>query len=261
MIISYITPVVAGCPGVAAVSITVGPAIAASYLYPAGSVTLCNGSPETLSVSTPGGGPGLSYQWSVSGLNIAGATDLTFTDSLPGLVTVDVSNGQCDDVLPGVTVLPKPDPIITLDTLADELLAGSYTRWQWYLNGLPIPGATSNYTPDNNIPGSVYTVVVWDINNCSDTSASFIVPGNVGVKNVYTGNEVRVYPNPVSNVLHIDAPFKVFVSILTPDGKELIERKEAVSVNVGQLPDGMYMIMVYDENDILVKTDKFVKME
>ncbi len=260
--ISYATPVAGGCPGLALAAITVGPAIAASSISPAGPLTLCNGTPITLDVSTPGGGPGLTYQWSSDGTDITGATDLSYTDSLPGSVTVAVSNGVCSDILPTVTILPKPDPIITLDTLGNVLLAGSFTRWQWYLNGDPIPGATSNFAPDNNIPGSVYTVIVWDINNCSDTSAPFIVPGTIsGVHTVYTGKDIKIYPNPASNVLHIDAPIKVFVSILSPDGKELIARKEAISVNVGQLADGMYVIMVYDENNTLLKTDKFVKME
>jgi len=34
-----------------------------------------------------------------------------------------------------------------------------------------------------------------------------------------------------------------------------------VSINVGQLSDGMYMIMVYDENNTLLKAEKFVKMQ
>jgi len=53
----------------------------------------------------------------------------------------------------------------------------------------------------------------------------------------------------------------VFVSILSSDGKLLISHREAVSINVSDLADGMYMIMIYDENSNLLKTGKFMKMQ
>ena len=110
------------------------------------------------------------------------------------------------------------------------------------------------------IAGDTFTVVVTTLNGCSDTSAPFIFPGVNKVQEVNL-RKVKIYPNPATSILHIDAPVRVFVSIATPDGKTLIDHKEAVSINVGQLSDGMYMIMVYDENNTLLKAEKFVKMQ
>jgi hypothetical protein len=44
-------------------------------------------------------------------------------------------------------------------------------------------------------------------------------------------------------------------------GKVLLEQKEATDINIGPLANGMYMIMVYDENKLLLKTTKFAKVE
>ena len=110
--------------------------------------------------------------------------------------------------------------------------------------------------------GSIYTVVVGDVNGCSDSSGIFVVPGTpASVNNVISAASIRIYPNPVSSILYIDAPGKTFVSVISADGKVLIDRDEAISLNVSGLADGVYLIMVYDTNNILVKTDKFVKMQ
>jgi len=73
--------------------------------------------------------------------------------------------------------------------------------------------------------------------------------------------DVKIYPNPVSSILHIDAPVKVFRRCFQPRWQLLMSRREAISVNVNDLAPGMYMIMVYDENDVLLKTDKFIKVQ
>ena len=114
----------------------------------------------------------------------------------------------------------------------------------------------------DTIQGSIYTIVVGDANGCTDTSSVFIYGGtSLKVQNNMSSADIKIYPNPVTSVLHIDAPAKVLVSVVSTDGKVLIERKEAISLNVGQLSDGMYIIMVFDENNTLLKTEKFVKMQ
>ena len=53
----------------------------------------------------------------------------------------------------------------------------------------------------------------------------------------------------------------VNVSILSVDGKTLIAQKSANSIDISQLANGMYLIMIYNENDMLLMTSKFVKSE
>ena len=257
---SYTVTDLSSCTASAIYPVTVGAGIAATSVLPGASATLCHGNPVNLSVSPAP--TGVTYEWFVDGTLISGAFSDTYTATTPGSYTVVLNNGSCTETLSGTTVLATPSPVITLDSPANLLFAGPYVTFQWYLNGAPIAGATDNNVMMTAPAGSIYTVVVGDVNGCSDSSGIFVVPGTpASVNNVISAASIRIYPNPVSSILYIDAPGKTFVSVISADGKVLIDRDEAISLNVSGLADGVYLIMVYDTNNILVKTDKFVKMQ
>src|SRR6202012_5004022 len=93
-------------------------------------------------------------------------------------------------------------------------VSGSYTTYQWYLNGQIITnanGATYNVTGNGN-----YTVMVTGSTGCSETSAIKTITG-MGVANVTNSNEVSIYPNPAVSNVFIDAPVSVNVSISDMD--------------------------------------------
>ncbi len=261
-VISYTVTNSFGCSVAATQAVNVGNVMPASAMVPGTSATLCHGNPVNLTVVTAGSG--LGYQWSVGGTPISGAMSDNYIASTPGFYTVTLDNSTCQVTLPGVNVIASPMPVIALDTAAPLLYTGSFSAYQWFKDGSPITGATSGIIAYGNIPGT-YRVLVTDGNGCSDTSAVYIVPGDTtigtAVGNIISAKDIKVYPNPVSSVLHIDAPAKVFVTILSADGKVYINHQEAISINVSDLADGMYLIQVYDENNTLVKTDKFVKIQ
>jgi len=257
--ISYSVTNTSGCTTRVFYPVTVGAAMPTAAIVPAGSATICHESPVTLSVLTSDS-TGITYQWSVAGGAIAGATNSWYIATTPGIYTATIDNGTCSEILSGTNVVTSTVPVITYDTAASLLITGTYTTYQWYKNGAAIPGATSN-TTTYGTNGDVFIVVVSDGNGCTDTSAAYIVPGNVKVVDQHMSADVKIYPNPVSSILHIDAPVKVFVSVSSLDGKVLMERREAISLNVNDLAPGMYMITVYDENDVLLKTDRFVKVQ
>ncbi|MCW3121253.1 MAG: hypothetical protein JWQ38_745, partial [Flavipsychrobacter sp.] len=162
----------------------------------------------------------------------------------------------CFVTLSNVNVVNPPVPVILYDTVANVLYTGSFSKYQWYVNGTAVD--TTYSTP--RMSGGTYSVVVSDNNGCSDTAVYiFDAPVITHVNQVISAADIRIYPNPVSSVLHIDAPAKVTVTIMSADGKMLLAQKEAVSINVSQLANGMYMIMIYDENNMLLKAEKFVK--
>ncbi len=261
--ISYTVTNLAGCSTSATYPVTVGGSMPVSALLPVGSATICHGTPVDLSVVTTGGGGGLTYTWYKNGIVIPGATTAFYTADSSGLYTATISNGTCSETFSGTTVLAPPVPIITLDTIPNLLFTGSFTGYQWYLNGVAIPGATSNNTLMSAPDGSVYTVVVSDANGCTDTSAIWVVGGvpSLHTQPVSISSEIKIYPNPATTILHIDAPVKVLVSVISIDGTVLIDHKEAITLNVDQLSNGMYLIMVYDENKNLLKTEKFTKIQ
>ncbi len=246
-----------GCPSTTAIGLPVGNAMPASAVLPVGSATLCGG-PVSMSVVSSGGTPS-SYQWLYNGTVITGADSATYMADSAGFYTAILGNGTCELTLTGSNIVAPPAPVITYDSVTNILFTGSFATYEWFLNGHPISGANSSVISATG--DGVYSVVVSDGNGCHDT-ASFTIGVPTGVSTQQVAKNIRIYPNPATSILYIDAPGKVFVSVLSPDGKVMIERKEAVSLNVSQLADGMYMmIMIYDENNTLLRTDKFVKMQ
>ena len=252
-----------GCSGSALQNITVGNAMPASTLSPS-NATLCNGTPINMLLSTSGSG--LTFQWSVNGNDIAGATNSSYVADTTGTIGITINNGTCSETLTTNIAMP-PHPMIGYNSAGNYLYTSTYSTYQWYKDGVPVTGANSSlFTPTG--AGS-YKVVVSDANGCYVASAPYTVTGGSGgggggggtaVSNTPVITDVKIYPNPATLVLKIDAPVVVDVTIISPDGKVIITQKQATSVDVSQLANGLYIIMVYDENSTLLRTDKFAKM-
>ncbi|GAA4344297.1 PKD domain-containing protein [Flaviaesturariibacter amylovorans] len=107
-----VTSAGSSCPGPARTfSITVHPAPQGLLLRPADSV-LCPGTPVPLHATG-----GTSYQWSVNGVPIAGATGALFGATGPGRYTVQVTNAAgCSAPAPGfVTLRLPPTPAVAFE--------------------------------------------------------------------------------------------------------------------------------------------------
>jgi hypothetical protein len=160
-----------------------------------------------------------------------------------------------------VTQNPLPNPLVSFD--------GSYMRtqtyfvtYQWYYNGSVIPGATSSSM--HAIANGNYKVAVTDTNGCQSMSDIYILSNytggtGVGVKNVNLDQQIRIYPNPAANTVHIESPVTVRTAISSIDGKVLIS-KTSDNIDISGLADGVYIMRIYDENGTAVKTEKLVKV-
>ena len=256
--ISY-TVTSAGCSGYATYTMNVGPAIPGLSVLPLTSATLCHGNPVNMHVSSLT--PGLSYQWLADGSPISGATNSGYVADTIGLYSVIVSNGVCSQLLTGPNVIEMTNPVIGY-TPPNILFTGSYALYQWYRNGTAIAGANSSIV--HVTLSGTYMVIVEDGNGCKDTATYVVTGGGGGTTKVdpnTTISEIRVYPNPVTSSLLIDAPVVVDVVVLTVDGRKVLEQQDAKAVDVSKLASGLYMIMVYDQQHILLKTAKFSKAE
>ena len=122
-----------------------------------------------------------------------------------------------------------------------------------------IPGATSA-TYVEAIGGN-YTCQVSNGSGCTETTAPYFVTGGVGsgVANVNNNGSVNIYPNPASSMIHINANVSVRTRILSPDGKVVVDVKDQADVDVSSLATGIYIIMIYDQDDLLLHTDKMIK--
>ena len=264
--ISYTVSSAFGCLNSAVYPITIGNAMPASAILPADtSLTLCHGLPENLVLNTTSTS-GITYQWYMNGSPISGATTTSYIVTVPGQYILQLNNGTCLLNMPYTDVIAPPNPIIGYNSTGPSLFTGSFATYQWFLNGVAITtissGSSSAVYPVT-LNGS-YTVVVSDANGCFDTSAAFVYPTDTlttGVSTISGNSEINIFPNPASSMLHIDAPMSVNVSVMSIDGKIIMEQKKVTDINIAALPNGMYIIRIYDDKNMLLKNQKFTKIE
>jgi hypothetical protein len=129
--------------------------------------------------------------------------------------------------------------------------------YQWYdaIQGL-IPGATSISTAA--VYFGFYWVVVTDGNGCMSESAHHPYNASIGFGDVSSAG-YRIYPNPTSEMVHIEAPVNVRATITSVDGKVLIDRPNAKDISIKDLADGLYLVTLYDQEGIQISVTKLIK--
>lgn len=146
-------------------------------LVPSGSVSFCSGDSTLLSVS---GGTNADFQWFLDGAPISGATTNSYYANTSGVYNCTKTNtaGCTDSAAVGVTVveLSSPNVVLTPSGSAEfcagdsvELNVNNASQYQWYLNGAPITGATTD-TYFANLDG-IYNCMITDTNGCLDSAA------------------------------------------------------------------------------------------
>jgi hypothetical protein len=224
-----------------------------------GDTAFCDGGKITLQVSTAD--TGLGYRWKNGAATIPLATADFLEVATTGAYTVVLTRSHftgCSDSTPAVliTVHPLPVPVITWDGLEVRTDTG-HVSYQWYAGSQAIAGATAAaWQPGTN--GS-YTVTVTDSNGCTGTSQAYNVT-NVGVPQAGAlSSGIRIYPNPASGRVYVDADFPVYITVLTLEGREVIQPHPGPFADLGNLASGMYLLQVRDASGTLIRTEKLVK--
>jgi hypothetical protein len=246
-----------GCVGTATKTITVLPAPDAT-IAPAGYINICQD--DTVYFTAKAGY--VNYQWLLYGGQFQAGPSNTASTFTGGYYTLRVTDAAgCTATTPSpsvITVTQSPIPYITMVGGNLEAPAG-YSFYEWYLNGVLIPGANNRvYTPAAN--GS-YTVWVLDATpqHCLGKSQPFLLTG-VGVSGTTVADAIRLYPNPSNDVVHIESPVQVNVSVSAMDGKQLLYGKDVREIHIGALPDGIYRVLITDKQGNYLRTDKITKV-
>jgi hypothetical protein len=209
----------------------------------------CTGSSTGSVDITPIGGnscaPGYSFLWST------GATTQNLTNVPGGTYTVTVTDPMGCTGTQTATVPVTAGPTPTISSAGNVLTSNqSWVTYQWLLNGVPIPGATSaNYT--GTVTGD-YTLVVTDANGCSGTSG-LIHLEIVGVQDQMNWPILSIHPNPARNSFQLTtaAPigFAFTVSIHDVFGRKLFVQEfegmaHSAEFDVRNLSAGNYLVEV-----------------
>jgi hypothetical protein len=177
-----VTITVNGCTSAAGTTnVVVNATPATPTISAGGATTFCTGGSVTLTSSSASGN-----QWYLNGNPIGGATSNTYNATASGNYTVVVTSGSCNSASAATTVTVNPipaTPTISAGSATTFCAGGSVTLTsssasgnQWYLNGNPIGGATSN-TYNATASGN-YTVVVTTSGCNSVASAATTVTVN-----------------------------------------------------------------------------------
>jgi hypothetical protein len=227
------------------VTVSVPPA---AFITVSGPMDLCQGDSVLLTANS---GAGYTYQWLQTNTNIPGATSSSYSANSTGVYSVKVTNGPCSATSTGaiVTKYPPPSPII-VKSGAILIVSQTYSSYQWYLNGVLIPGATGiNYVSTQ--PGT-YHVVVTDSHGCTGPSNPLVI---TGVNDLSSEAGLNLFPNPNNGVFTLKGEIpisvrSVFVTIRDVSGK-LVHHEELSlkgeldqQIDLRQLPAGVYNLQL-----------------
>jgi len=233
-----------------------------------GNNSLCAGTTGVVYTTEPGM---TSYNWSVptGGVITSGGTPTdntaTVTWNTAGAQTVSVNyvNGICAASSPtvyNVTVNAVPNtPVITTsgDTLRSNISSGN----QWYLNGNPIAGQTSQTLI------ATTTGHYWDMitnGNCSSDTSHHIYLVITDIKTDVSATNVQIFPNPNNGSFTLTFNFpgneNFDLSVFNAAGMKIFAKTNCYSngqdkkeIDMGKVPPGIYSLVL---ENIFIKTVK-----
>jgi hypothetical protein len=227
------------------------------------SSTVVCGSSGTVNLIATGTGV-TSYSWST------GATTSSISVSPTVTTTYTVTGtGACGTATAMTTVSMGAAPTVTATSSSSTMCinnsvvimangsAGSTYQWN--------TGATTASISVSPTTTTVYSVTAT--NSCGSTTVSITqyVSLCTSLKEL-SGSEVRLYPNPASELIHVALPSSLLsghVSIEISDavGKVVIKEsltKDASTLKLGQIEQGIYFFKIL-LNDELISTGKIMK--
>ncbi|MEI8202348.1 MAG: T9SS type A sorting domain-containing protein [Bacteroidota bacterium] len=188
--------------------------------------------------------------WIINPGNISGTgTTYTLSGIAAGTYTYTVTNAAtCVSVASANVVIDAQPSIPATPTVANNnnvLSSSATTGNQWYNQATgAISGATSqNFTVTAN--GSYYVIVT--VGACSSDTSNIVTITNVGLESLRNNNSIKVYPNPVSNLLTIELNGNTVTTnfeILNSIGQEIFKGTILVKavVQTSSFAPGVYVI-------------------
>ena len=213
-VITYSVTSALGCVGFATKSITVGPTPLPDGISYNGTLSVCVGSYNAISVAYPGGV--FSMGTSGNGIAIVNPETGIVTGLAAGraMVTYTVYNGSIESlVLTNIIVNELPDKVNIAANPGTTISAGqevtftasianggTLPAYQWLVNGLPVTGANSStFTTSSLLDNDVVACTVGSASGCSDYTISGRVVMHMStddIKTITSGSAIAIRPNP-----------------------------------------------------------------
>jgi hypothetical protein len=208
--------------------------------------TICSGDSTLLDVAG-----GVTFAWSpTTGLSNAAISNPFASPTTTTTYYVTATDADGCVGIDSVTVFVNPLPIADIDVSVNTLTASGGTDYQWYQDGVLIPGATS--TTYVVTESGTYSVLVTDANGCSAMSSNVTMIVN-GISPYIASTTVHVYPNPTADIMHISSSLSLTDAryvIMNATGQIVDEGSLLMQdqVDVSLLPEGIYQILIMTDH-------------
>lgn len=199
--------------------------------------------------TTQFGGSAPQIEWYVNGSYYYTTSDTINFSNINYNYTISAvlaSNSPCaisDSVVSNIFVVTGNIPTITYTW--PNLIAPAASDYQWYLNGILLPGANGqNYIPSAS---GNYLVLITDSTGCSFLSSIFpFVYTNITSTN---SSEIIVYPNPSQGKFMVETTSgKKSVSVINLIGRNLLQLqttdKNFMIDLSDKYPSGIYYLII-----------------
>lgn len=192
-----------------------------------------------------------SYQWSMDGVVVSTTPSFTIENANSGTheIELETENPLCEgSSSQSVVVHALESP--SFNQVGAMLTAQGGTDYQWYLNGFPIEGASSEtWLAQEN---GIYAVQSTSEFGCVGVSAS----QEVIVIGILENNEnlLQIFPNPVSSIVNliIGHPGDYDIKMIGGDGESVRHWSNngaiQISLDCSDLASGVYMIQLISED-------------
>ena len=193
-----------------------------------------------------------SIVWYRNGVPLPDENAQVLNISQSGLYTVSGAPELCPDLISFLGLelefVVLPDPALSISLSGNQLTANAGNAWQWFLNGVEIPGATEQVY--SAITEGYYQVEASFDANCIVLSDSFQV-NTTGIASSIC-HDLKLGPNPCHDELRIEGKESIQNSayeIISIDGQLMVKgRLMQNALNVSSLPSGQYALRLIEGN-------------
>ncbi len=142
----------------------------------------------------------------------------------------------------------------TITVAGNTFTSTSATTYQWYLNGVQIPGATSqSYTA--TVSGT-YQVRTTDAAACGYAySALEDLSVPTGIATAAETDLLNAFPNPATNMLYLSGNAvngSFDVQLINMAGQVVLTETNARELDLSSLPAGMYHVMIHTHGEAVI---------
>ncbi|MBK7958355.1 MAG: T9SS type A sorting domain-containing protein [Bacteroidetes bacterium] len=140
----------------------------------------------------------------------------------------------------------------TISGTSSLLTASAGAKYQWLRNDTIIPGANAqSYAPTSS---ASYSCIVYNLAGCDAVSNSVMTVGKITTSINQIENALRIYPNPVVDVLNIASDLAVkSITIFDLNGMLITSNTNQATINFNSLHTGIYIAEIKTENGIIRK--------